>query len=222
LTTESAQFLHVGGAPGEDAVMGAGNSNPLKEQDAVSVAMLGSIATGGDWAMGLLAQAIGGGGGSGYVGALTDGQSTPAEGGVSVGGGAGSYGYGGDIAVRVDGGAETGIATSGVGAYGILAQSIGAGGGLGVALASGTGVALNVGGRQSADTSHVQDGGKVRLYGSKTILTEGADAHGVVLQSVGGGGGVGGITLPASGGSEAGDIVLGGTDYGNGQTVTVD
>src|SRR5690606_20520262 len=70
LTTESAQFLHVGGAPGEDAVMGAGNSNPLKEQDAVSVAMLGSIATGGDWAMGLLAQAIGGGGGSGYVGAL--------------------------------------------------------------------------------------------------------------------------------------------------------
>src|SRR5690606_26953152 len=101
-------------------------------------------------------------------------------------------------------------------------QSIGAGGGLGVALAPGSGMALNVGGRQSADASHVQDGGKVRLYGSKTILTDGADAHGVVLQSIGAGGGVGGMTLPADGGSVAGAIVLGGTGDGNGQTVTVD
>ncbi|MCD0503980.1 beta strand repeat-containing protein, partial [Bordetella petrii] len=237
LPTESWMYLSVGGDPddgdsdGDDSddsgdtagsVRGVGNSNPLKEQDAVSIAALGSVSTGGDWAMGVLAQAIGGGGGAGYVGSDTGGVSSPTTGEVNVGGGAGSNGYGGDIALRLDGAEDTGIQTAGSGAYGILAQSIGGGGGLGVALSSGTGIKTNVGGTQSSDSSHTQDGGKVRLYGSKTIVTNGADAHGVVLQSIGGGGGVAGMTLPADGGSVAGDINVGGTDYGNAQTVTVD
>ena len=205
-----------------ESVRGIGNSNPLKEQDAVSIAALGSVSTGGDWAMGVLAQSIGGGGGAGYIGSNTQGTSTPTVGAANVGGGAGSNGYGGDIALRVDGADDTGILTAGNGAYGILAQSIGGGGGLAAVLASGTGIKMNVGGTQSSDSSHTQSGGKVRLYGSKTILTGGADAHGVVLQSIGGGGGVAGMSLPADGGSVSGDLLVGGTDYGDGQAVTVD
>lgn len=236
LPTESTLYLNVGGDPGDmedidksdddddtrQSEKAVGNSNPLKEQDAVSVAALGSVSTSGDWAMGVLAQSIGGGGGAGYISSDTEDMSSPTVGAAKVGGGVGSNGYGGDIALRVDGPDTTGIVTAGDGAYGILAQSIGGGGGLAAVLASGTGITMNVGGEQSSDSSHTQDGGKVRLYGSKTILTDGADAHGVVLQSIGGGGGVAGMSLPADGGSVAGDIVVGGTDYGDGQTVTVD
>ncbi|MBV7482747.1 autotransporter outer membrane beta-barrel domain-containing protein [Bordetella sp. BOR01] len=235
LPSESEMYLNVGGDPGDasaddgddsgdtaESVRGVGNSNPLKEQDAVSIAALGSVSTGGDWAMGILAQSIGGGGGAGYVGSNTQGVSSPTVGAANVGGGEGSNGYGGDIALRVDGAEDTGILTAGNGAYGILAQSIGGGGGLAAVLASGTGIKMNVGGAQSSDSSHTQTGGKVRLYGSKTIVTNGADAHGVVLQSIGGGGGVAGMSLPADGGSVAGDILVGGTDYGDAQAVTVD
>ncbi|MBO1110492.1 autotransporter outer membrane beta-barrel domain-containing protein [Bordetella petrii] len=238
LPTESELYLNIGGDPGDapagddgdgddsddtaESVQGVGNSNPLKEQDAVSVAATGSVSTGGDWAMGVLAQSIGGGGGAGYVGSNTGDVSSPTSGAVNVGGGAGSNGYGGDIAVRLDGAEDTGIVTSGSGAYGVLAQSIGGGGGLGVSLASGTGIKTNVGGAQSSDSSHTQTGGTVRLYGTKTIVTGGADAHGVVLQSIGGGGGVAGMSLPADGGSVAGDILVGGTDYGDANRVVVD
>jgi len=221
LLGSSSLGLYVGGDP-DSTGSGVGNSNPLKEQDAISMAATGTIMTSGDWAMGMLAQAIGGGGGASFVGWKSGGVSSPTTGSATVGGGEGSVGYGGDIALQLGGPSDTGIVTRGNGAYGILAQSIGGGGGLAAILAPGTGIKQNVGGTGTSGAADTQSGGQVRLTGAKTILTGGDDAHGVVLQSIGGGGGVSGMSLPADGGSVAGDIVVGGTQWGDGRTVTVD
>jgi hypothetical protein len=147
----------------------------------------GSIVTGGQGSHGIFAQSVGGGGGDG--GLTTEStQSVPLLGkkslSVEVGGKEGSGGDGG--AVSVVRGAP--IQTYGDNAYGILAQSIGGGGGSGhfILTDNAPGVhKLTIGGQGGAG-GH---GGPVSVTGSGTITTQGAAAHAVVAQSVGGGGG---------------------------------
>ncbi len=178
------------------------------DHDVITVASAGNIRTEGDWALGVLAQSIGGGGGASFVDWEPIAGATTEDSRVVVGGGGRSDGSGSDVAIRLSRADETAIHTSGAGSYGILGQSIGGGGGFGAALTPLSGVAVTVGSTGSSNGSVSQKGGQVRLSGEKTIVTEGADAHGVVLQSIGGGGGVAGLGVSAN--AVAGAMQVGG------------
>jgi hypothetical protein len=162
----------------------------------------GMITTYGDFANGMLAQSIGGGGGNGGVGSSNTksfGDTSSVNVTIGVGGTGGSGGAGGSVVVRMEPPAL--IQTFGAGAMGILAQSIGGGGGasqgttvnLGTSLSDGDttlnariGVSVGATGGQGGNANSVT--GTIR----GRIRTAGGDASGIVLQSIGGGGGVGG------------------------------
>jgi len=147
----------------------------------------GSLTTQGDYSMGLIAQSIGGGGGQGKGSAFGSGGD---------GGAAGN----GDKVTLTNLGT---ISTAGAGSTGIVAQSIGGADGLsafwstspspshGGGSGGGGGILpWSSGGTGGAGGA----GGAVSLTQRGTITTQGDSAYGVLLQSVGGGGGTGGFT----------------------------
>lgn len=151
------------------------------------------IAATGDFARGLLAQSIGAGGGHGG--------SAKAYGvlvGAGIGGSGGVGGRGGDVSLNMRG---SSVKSSGQHATGVTLQTIGGGGGTGGASQSadaGAGITVNVAvGGQGAGGG---PGGAIDvvLDAASTISTEGHDAHGVLLQSISGGGGAGGSASGAS------------------------
>jgi hypothetical protein len=157
-----------------------------------------TIVTYGDYANGVLAQSVGGGGGNGGIGAsnaYAQGGLVNLKANVSLGGKGGYGGYGG--AVNVTQNPNQTIQTLGSGSRGITAQSIGGGGGnsqggtlyLGGAV-NGYGARLSVGVGKTGGSGG--DGGAVSALTSGAIATAGGDADGVMLQSIGGGGGLGG------------------------------
>ncbi len=172
----------------------------------------GSIATDGDWSHGILAQSIGGGGGKADS-AVPEESEAIMELGFNVGGlgkrllnpeigektesNTATGASGGEVIANWDGlTVSTGTAGNGKGfsAIGIILQSIGGGGGIGVdgsALAKGN---INVGNSATgeADGNVTGDGDLVHAFGSAKITTSGIAAHGLVAQSIGGGGGIGG------------------------------
>ncbi|HEX2528815.1 MAG TPA: hypothetical protein VHL31_21295, partial [Geminicoccus sp.] len=186
----------------------------------VTLDVTSTIQTAGDWADGIVAQSIGGGGGTGGT-ATSSGSLAKATTEIGVGGQGGMSGNGGAISGTV----SSTIKTVGYGAFGLLAQSIGGGGGGGqggdgsdnsnatVRVGAGSGVGGSGGGSGN--------GGTVDLAVNGAITTAGDDAYGVVLQSIGGGGGTGGAGSSGStsivdltvtvggkgGGSGAGDAV---------------
>jgi len=117
------------------------------------------------------------------------------------GGVGGTGGIGG--AVSVSNGAidddSARILTTGINSHGIHAQSIGGGGGNGGSNLSGNfansssayQLAINIGG-QGGSGGH---GGLVTVDNFGSIETRGDDAHGIFAQSIGGGGGNGGLSL---------------------------
>ncbi|HTQ32742.1 MAG TPA: autotransporter domain-containing protein [Stellaceae bacterium] len=164
----------------------------------------GSIGTVGAMSDGILAQSIGGGGGKGGAatssGSLSvDEDSLTAP--LAVGGKGGASGSGSDVTVTNDTNAS--ITTIGSLANGIVAQSIGGGGGMG-GIAGGRNGALqgvnvsnrgiNIGGDQigtSGDASTVTAGTvTVNNNAGASILTESHDASGIIVQSIGAGGGI--------------------------------
>ncbi|MFG1228552.1 hypothetical protein [Xanthobacter wiegelii] len=101
----------------------------------------------------------------------------------------GAGGNGGTVTVT--NAASGRIETGGDSSFGILAQSVGGGGGkstLGMDYSSAllSSPALTSGGRDGARGT----GGEVTVANAGTITTGGAEAHGVIAQSIGGGGGV--------------------------------
>jgi len=167
----------------------------------------GRTRTTGDGSKGLVAQSIGGGGGQGGVNvsgsvALSLKQEAVSA-SVGLGGFGGGGGNAGEVSVSVDGDVHTGMAETAEGedAIGILAQSVGGSGGQGgvnvsgaLSLAkSGTSAALGIGvggfGGGGGDASAVS------LDMKGNIVTEGAGAHGAFVQSLGGGGGNGGVNV---------------------------
>ncbi|CAH1651510.1 autotransporter outer membrane beta-barrel domain-containing protein [Chelatococcus asaccharovorans] len=151
----------------------------------VTLSNAGTISTFGTGAAGIFAQSIGGGGGNG--GASTTPGAKLVNVKVSLGGAGGAGGDGGSVTVT-----NTGkILTEGVSGFGILGQSIGGGGGLGSAGIDEGGspfdpVTLTAGGAGGAYGS----GQRVIIDNIGSISTTGAEAHGVVAQSIGGGGGL--------------------------------
>jgi hypothetical protein len=176
---------------------GLGGSGGSIDQEANS----GLIVTTGADSDAMLAQSVGGGGGTGGAG-----DGTSVSGTISATvllGATGGNGGGGGTATASNTG---GILTLGDGAAGIIAQSVGGGGGRagGAAGSAGTGTfsaTLLLGasggkaGGSSAGTNNV-----VTVTNAAPILTFGADATGIIAQSVGGGGGIGGTAASSIGG----------------------
>ena len=108
------------------------------------------------------------------------------------------------------------ILTLGDGAHGILAQTIGGGGGRGgggAASNSGTiglGAAIGAKGGNGGDTYF--NGSDSQVTNSGTIVTFGADAGGILAQSIGGGGGAGGKAGTSLGSSTSNNDGSNGSD----------
>lgn len=225
---DDAPALAMQSIGGGGGTAGAGNSSSKLQQDShsmsVSVGGTGGlsgsggvidVATGiaattqGDRAYGVLAQSIGGGGGLGGAG---DASNLT---GVSLGGRGGAAGDGGAVTLGLNAGAH--IATSGAGSHGLVAQSIGGGGG--IAGDTSKGLQLGSGGwtPDPSQTGGKGSGGSVNLNIASDITTHGTNAFGVIAQSIGGGGGLGGNAAGGFAGSTAG---AGSTGSGGDVTVT--
>ena len=194
-----------------------GDGGKAGEAGRVEVENAGEITTTGDHAYGIFAQSVGGGGGDGGKStAVTANISAPSEAdeqievqvdfAMAIGGDGKGGGDGKEVEI-VNSGL---IDTSGIGAHGIFAQSVGGGGGSGADARSmilsidpsnwsesdpppdptsiSVGATLSMGGKGEA----AGDGGTVFVENERTIITRGADAFGILAQSVGGGGAVGG------------------------------
>ncbi|MFD4837131.1 autotransporter outer membrane beta-barrel domain-containing protein [Achromobacter sp. NPDC058515] len=184
---------------------GAGNTG-----GAASLVMQGSsIATSGDSANAILVQSVGGGGGAGGVGSAT-GRSINTDANVSItlalGGSGNSGGNGGAASLTIDPGSS--VTTHGDGARAALLQSIGGGGGA----SQGGQVGLEVSATEEDSTTDVRgsvsvgrggggggNGGAINLNSDGNITTYGADADGLLAQSIGGSGGLGGAVGGNSG-----------------------
>ena len=205
------------------AVGGSGGGGSTSA--AVTVTNSGTIETSGAGAHGIYTQSIGGGGGDGgsafafslgWNKSSTDASQRALQ--VAVGGTGGSAGHGGDVTVTN----SQSVTTHGDNAFGIYAHSIGGGGG-----EAGSGSALTtfpmstlsitIGGSGGV----TGDGGVVSVtqQGAR-ITTSGEASAAIYAQSVGGGGGRGGVgvlsdtTFPIAFGGPGGST-------GNGGKVTV-
>lgn len=181
-----------------------------------------SISTAGDAAFGILAQSVGGGGGAtGSRTSVASGKGLSFNIALTIGGKNGVSGNGDAVTVN---NANTAISTGGRAAVGIFAQSIGGGGGLasdGLAGASGT---VSVAGASG-------NGGTVNVTHNGTINTGTSGsgslsfaAHGIVAQSIGGGGGYGGAVVMGTTGRFGNGLPMasdGKAAIGNGGAVTV-
>ena len=243
-----AQSVGGGGGNGANAwglvaaVGGQGGNGGDGGQVTVTLADDGSgaITTTGLFSKAVHAQSIGGGGGNG--GSATSVYQLAS---VAIGGAGGSGGDGGAIAISN----QTRLQTSGNQAIGVLAHSVGGGGGDGGAASTyDVGIitlAIAVGGK----AGNGGQGGSVDIENTGVINTgclasaggcgygptigprlDGADAVGILAQSIGGGGGTGGSAAAKSLGLPADDIptitadfAVGGSggDGGDGEAVTV-
>ncbi len=187
----------------------------------------GDITTAGADAIGLLVQSVGGGGGNGGFN-ITAGLSISGDDGTAIGVGIGGFGGDGGNGDGVTVDASGDVGTEGSGAKAVVIQSLGGSGGNGgmnitgnLSLSAGdsASVSLGVGGFGGA-------GGKgedVDATLAGTILTEGTNATGVIVQSLGGGGGNGGMNVSGAaslsmGESGAFGIGLGGFGGTGGQS----
>ncbi|WP_018699602.1 autotransporter outer membrane beta-barrel domain-containing protein [Amorphus coralli] len=171
----------IGGGYSSQSTSGTGSNGGT-----VTVTNAGALKTYGSEAHGIVAQSIGGGGGTGRN---SDGLFK------AVGGAGGPGGTGGDVTVN----SQADITLSGDYAAGIVAQSVGGGGGQG-GKASSWGLFFSeaTGGTGGAGG----DGGTSKIYTSSgtTISTGGINAIGAHAQSIGGGGGTGGAAKSSSDG----------------------
>ncbi|MAY46496.1 MAG: autotransporter, partial [Rhodobacteraceae bacterium] len=173
-----------------DIIVG-GQGGSGGDGNTVSLAFGTAIATSGNRAFAIVAQSIGGGGGIGSSGEASGVTS------VKVGGFGGNGGDGGAVTVDLTNASR--IKTTGTGGHAIIAQSIGGGGGIGGDISVGP-----------FDTTPafiegaVGTGGTVRVISDATITTTGDMAHGIVAQSIGGGGGIGGDSDGVFAGSTSG------------------
>ncbi len=192
----------------------------------VTNAVKGSVKTGGNGAIGIIAQSIGGGGGNGGIGISGAISGSGSNGGAVAVGVGGSGGLGGNSA-KVINTVDGHVFTKGKNASGIVAQSIGGGGGNGGLTVSGAvSVAKSGSGAVSVGVGGTGgDGGfsadVVNTVMNGFVQTQGKNSTGILTQSIGGGGGNGGISVNHSiSGSKAGSgalaVAVGGIGGGGG------
>ena len=204
-----AQSIGGGGGDGGGVATGTtvgfatsigGNGAGVGSGGVVNVTNGAEIVTNGDASQGILAQSIGGGGGNGGNAGQFNLQTLSNSGttAVTIGGNGGVGGNGGAVTVA---NASTGtIVANGTDSTAIFAQSIGGGGGSGGFAATGNqpvagSVSVTVGGNGGAAGT----GGVVSVNNDGAIVINGQNSIGILAQSVGGGGGVAGAALGASG-----------------------
>jgi uncharacterized protein YhjY with autotransporter beta-barrel domain len=181
-TDNIAIGVSIGGSGGS---AGIGND--------VYVTNNGKVGTTGDGATAVFAQSVGGGGGTGGMAvSATLGGAKSKNISLAFGGSGGGGGKGGDVHVT----STDLVVTEGDDAIGIFAQSVGGGGGAGgaagaLAISGGesTNLAMNIGG--VGGTGSI--GGTVKVANSGTVVTHGEQSHGIFAESIGGGGGHGGM-----------------------------
>src|SRR5690606_3581330 len=108
------------------------------------------------------------------------------------------------------------VATTGRGAFGVLGQSVGGGGGFAAVIGSSVTVAQLGGSSSKGNGASVT----VATDPSAKIATSGDGAHGIVAQSVGGGGGIAGDTAGPLNATGRGDLPAS-NGTGNGGAVSV-
>ncbi|WP_156487014.1 autotransporter outer membrane beta-barrel domain-containing protein [Prochlorococcus sp. MIT 1303] len=178
----------------------------------VSIENQTSLLTTGNNSVGLLAQSIGGGGGSSNMSLAKDRSFGSFQGHIQVGGTAGAGGDGGPVTLDN----YSTVTTSGEQSHSIFVQSIGGGGGR-VAFQAGrpeteSQMSLNFGGTAGSGG----DGKAIDIYNSGRIIATGNSSYGIYSQSLGGGGGSLSSTSPVS-------ISLGarGGDGGDGGAIAI-
>jgi uncharacterized protein with beta-barrel porin domain len=204
LGSGDAVWSTVVGGSGDSAGSGA----------AITIANSATIVTEGDGAIGLLAQSVGGGGGVGTMAlGLADGSLAGAS--LNVGGAQTTAGNGGDVTFTTSTGA---IGTSGNLASALVVQSIGGGGGV-ATLSSMEGGALgDITLAAGATGGAGGDGGNITLDQKAEVVTSGTGANAVLVQSIGGGGGL--ATLDNTGGTGmVTNVDLGGAASGSGGNI---
>src|SRR6185369_10603742 len=142
------------------------------------------ITTQQDQSHGIVAQSVGGGGGSGGF-AVSGSGATFGAASLAFGGDGGNAGVGNTVSVTSTGT----IATYGAQSHGIFAESVGGGGGNGGFAVSASGavygaLSLSFGGAAGNGGT----AGDVTVSSTGNISTYGAQSHGIFAQSVGGGG----------------------------------
>ncbi|WP_233236983.1 autotransporter outer membrane beta-barrel domain-containing protein [Bordetella sp. LUAb4] len=214
-TSDVTSWLNDGSTPQENSTMNiniggtggaGGDGGPVTVWLAAQISTLGNpvvaggnqSASSGDWAHGIVAQSIGGGGGKGGTAIASsqggDWAEINSSYNVAVGGAGGSGGSGGTVTVNLqDGGA---VQTVGYGATGVVAQSIGGGGGLGADGSDALGGRISLGRSDGGNGGSGGSGGNVFIQEDgnlgSTISTAGTFADGINAQSIGGGGGIAG------------------------------
>ena len=187
---------------GAAAISVGGKGGGASTGGTVTVDNYGGIETFGLDSHAIYAQSVGGGGGNGgFAGSVSMTVGSGASVGVAVGGSGGGGGDSGTVTVTA-GAADTAatIVTHADGADGIHAQSVGGGGGDGGFAMSG---AFGFGGEVSVDVSVAiggpggqgGKGGVVTVTAYQDITTHGDSSIGVMAQSIGGGGGNGGMAV---------------------------
>jgi uncharacterized protein with beta-barrel porin domain len=159
------------GGPLSGNVTIGGSRGSAGNGGAVTVANDGLIVINGANSVGIMAQSVGGGGGTAAAGL---GSPT-----LALGGSSGTIGNGGNVTVTNTGS----IVIAGDNSVGIFAQSVGGGGGLVTQGSGASGLALNSGGSGNGGVVTVQNT-------SGTITVTGNNSIALLSQSTGGGGGV--------------------------------
>ena len=195
-----AQAIGGGGGSGGDAdgwlAVGGDGGAGVNGND-VSVDVQADITTWGTNSDGIAVQSIGGGGGKGG-----DAKGSGVEVNMIIGGTGGGGGDGSEAAARLQGGA---ITTAGTHSSAIVIQSVGGGGGAGGAAYSksnnlfyGASISLGGSGGNGGNGSTVGFVANATTTNAGRIVTSGSDSHGILGQSVGGGGGIGGASTAIS------------------------
>jgi len=203
-TVASNSTMSIGGSGGEGAASGD-----------VKVTNDSWVSTAGKQAAGIYAQSVGGGGGDAQqIANIINGRTADnsARNALMIGGSSGTGGTAGTV--EVINGADALIFTEGEQSHGIFAQSVGGGGGSGSDIESimaisgadsqaNTKRSLQFGLGGSGGTGGT--GGTVKVQNDGTIVTLGDRAHGIIAQSIGGGGGNGGQSIFGSTGLRNGN-----------------
>jgi len=245
-----AQSVGGGGGVGGASTPNAGLGNPLAlsfgaasvDADSqvsgtggtVTATNIGAITTTGDNAVGMVAQSVGGGGGTVAVTGQSEDPTTGlyhsttqtlAQGTVTptlAANYTATKNIGGNVNVSIDSGGT--VTTQGINALGVLAQSIGGGGGL-MVVDPNNQVSVN---QLAPDPENYAPSGgnkaglvNVTTQGTTSITTSGAGAVGIVAQSLGGAGvlvnGFNGVNVD----TEASRVYQDRWDMGMGGAVTV-
>ena len=187
----------------------------------ISAKYAGLIRTTGTSSHAFMVQSVGGGGGQ-----ATAIQSGLTRGDTTINGVVGGQGGNGGGAGQVNVDNQSRLITLGDNALGLMLQSVGGGGGVSSVNVRNPSAANSLNGqlRMGGSGGKGGSGNDIRVTNSGVIQTSGSNAHALMLQSIGGGGGHSSIQAGPAASSSNFSVNLGGSggDGGDGGNLVVD